>query len=203
MIDIRATGARIAAYVWFAITVLNLVDLAFGITGTARLSVLSVSIAVVLLLGCGIAYAVGLRPAIVGDDEGVVIRNPLRDTRAPWPAVRAIEGTHVLAVRFAGPDGAERKTRAWVHQTSPRAQAKAERRAGLHGGRAHLVRGRTPAGYAAERLNDLWDRQRPTGRTAGPAPTGAGTVTWSVPALAALGVPLVALAVLAAVAAVS
>lgn len=203
MIDIRAMGARIAAYVWFVITVLNLVDLVFGITGTARLSVLTATIGAVLLLGCGIAYAVGLRPAIVGDDAGVRIRNPLRDTRAPWPAVRAIEGGHALTVRFTGPDGAELRTRAWVHQTSPRAQAKAERRAARQGGKALLVKGRTPAGYAAERLNELWDRQRPKGRTAGPQPTGAGTVTWSIPALAAVGVPLIALVVLAVVAAVS
>ncbi len=80
---IRSTGGRVAAYAWLAFAVLNLVDLFVGITGDPDYSLTTVTIAFVLLLGCGIAYTIGLRPAIIGDDEALTVRNPLRDVRAP------------------------------------------------------------------------------------------------------------------------
>uniref|UniRef100_UPI001041AAD4 PH domain-containing protein n=1 Tax=Actinomadura roseirufa TaxID=2094049 RepID=UPI001041AAD4 len=172
----------------------------------------------------GIAYVIGLRPAIIGDDAGVTVRNPLRVARAPWRAVREIQGTHTLTVRFAGPGGTELKARAWVHQTSPRAQARAEARArreagggaaGRGAGKSAeaLRKGRTPAAYAAQRLTEIHERQRPRTRSGAPDRAAAawaeedapatGTISWSVPAVAALAVPLLALAGFAVAAAVS
>ncbi|MFI0485586.1 PH domain-containing protein [Actinomadura sp. 9N215] len=212
---IRSTGGRVAAYAWLAFAALNLADLLFGITGDASYSLMTFGISMVLLLGCGVAYAVGLRPAIIGDDDAVTIRNPLRDVRAPWPAVRRVEGTNAVTVRFTGPDGTETQTRAWVHQTSPRAQAKAEARARKEASKDDEfdLRGRTPAAYAAQRLNEIRDRRRPRTRSGAPDRAAAareaadesarGTVTWSVPALASLVVPLASLVVIAIVAAVS
>lgn len=213
---IRSTGGRVAAYAWLAFAALNLVDLAFGVTGDASYTLMTLGIGVLLLLGCGIAYTVGLRPAIIGDDDAVVIRNPLRDVRAPWAAVRRIEGTNAVTVRFAGPGGTDLETRAWVHQTSPRAQAKAEARAAREQrkGQGLDLRGRTPAAYAAERLNEIRDRRRPKSRSGAPdkaaaakeeaaAEPATGTVTWSVPAVASLAVPLAVLVVVLIVAAVS
>lgn len=209
-LTIRSTGARVAAYAWLVFAVLNLLDLGFGVTGSASYGPTSAAVAAVLLLGSGIAYVLGLRPAILGDEGGITIRNPLRDVRVPWRAVREIEGTHALTVRYAGPGGTELKTRAWVHQSSPRAQAKAEARTRHEDGEDALarVKGRTPASYAAQRLTEIRDRQR--SRTGSGAPDRAaaareaeaaeattGTVTWSVPAVAALAVPLAALVVLA------
>ncbi|MFI0367113.1 PH domain-containing protein [Actinomadura sp. 1N219] len=215
MVTIRSTGGRVAAYAWLAFAALNLADLLFGITGDASYTPLTFGIGVLLLLGSGVAYAVGLRPAIIGDDDAVTIRNPLRDVRAPWAAVRRIEGTNAVTVRFTGPDGAELESRAWVHQTSPRAQAKAEARARKEATKQQEfdLRGRTPAAYAAQQLNEIRDRQRPRTKSGAPDRAAAakeaadesakGTVTWSVPALASLGVPLALLVVVVIVAAVS
>ncbi|MEU8800378.1 PH domain-containing protein [Spirillospora sp. NPDC048819] len=214
---IRSTGGRIAAYAWLVFAALNIADLVFGITGDADYSLMTLGIGVVLLLGCGIAYAVGLRPAIVGDDDGVTVRNPLREVRVPWGAVRGIQGGNAVAVRFTGPDGTELETRAWVHQTSPRAQAKAEARARKQESKtAGLdLRGRTPAAFAAQRLNEILDRQRPKTRSGAPDKAAAakaesgkkepvrGTVRWSVPAVASLAVPAAVLVVLAIVGAVT
>ncbi|TDC81599.1 PH domain-containing protein [Actinomadura sp. 7K507] len=215
---IRSTGGRVAAWAWLTFAALNIADLVFGITGDASYSLMSLTIGVLLLLGSGIAYTAGLRPAIVGDDDAVTVRNPLRDVRVPWGAVRAIRGTNAVTVRFTGPDGAELETRAWVHQTSPRAQAKAEARAKKEQAKTPGIdlTGRTPAAYTAQRLNEILDRRRPKTRSKAPDKAAAakaeaektkeaarGTVKWSVPAVASLAVPAVALIVLAVVGAVT
>ncbi len=204
---IRSTGGQVAAYAWLVFALLNFVDLFVGITGHPDYSLTTFTIAFLLLLGCGVAYTVGLRPAIVGDDEGITVRNPLRDVRAPWAAVRSIEGKNAVTVRFIGPDGSDVETRAWVHQTSPRAQAKAEARAEKQArknqGADIDLRGRTPTRFAAQQLNELRDRHRPRAKSGAPdraaaakqAETARGTVAWSVPAVAALAVPLAALIV--------
>jgi hypothetical protein len=202
---IRSTGGRVAAYAWLAFAVLNLVDLFVGITGDPDYSLTTVTIAFVLLLGCGIAYTIGLRPAIVGDDEALTVRNPLRDVRAPWAAIHGIEGRNAVTVRFTGPEGTDLETRAWVHQTSPRAQAKAEARAQKQArknqGAGVDLRGRTPTGFAAQQLNEMRDRHRPRAKSGAPDKAAAagteeparGTITWSVPATASLAVPLAGL----------
>jgi len=204
---IRSTWGRVAAYAWLTFAALNIADLVFGITGEPTSSLTACTVGALLLLGSGIAYAVGLRPAIVADDAALLIRNPLRDVRIPWAAVRRIEGTNAVTVRFAGPDGAELESRAWVHQTSPRAQAKAEARARREQRRTGLdLRGRTPAGYAAQQLNEMLDRNRPRKRSGAPDKAAEaraetverahGTVEWSVPAVVSLAAPLAALVVL-------
>ncbi|MFD0902610.1 PH domain-containing protein [Actinomadura sediminis] len=209
---IRSTGGRVAAFAWLAFAALNIADLVFGFTGDPEHSPTTYLIAALLLLGCGIAYTVGLRPAIVGDDDALTVRNPLRDTRAPWGAVRSIEGREAVVVRFTGPDGDQLRTRAWVHQTSPRAQAKAEARARKQDARLGAqIKGRTPAKFAAERLNEMRDRQRPKTRSGAPDKAAAardaedvrGSVSWSIPAIAALAVPGVAVVVCAILAFVS
>ncbi|WP_433474546.1 PH domain-containing protein [Spirillospora sp. CA-142024] len=210
---IRSTGGRVAAYAWLAFAVLNFVDLFVGITGDPDYSLTTFAITFLLLFGCGIAYTVGLRPMIAGDDEGVTVRNPLREVRAPWGAVRKIEGKNAVTVSFAGPDGADLETRAWVLQTSPRAQAKAEARAQKEArkGESLDLRGRTPTMYAAQQLNELRDRHRPKARSGAPDKAAAakaeepatGTVRWSIPAVAAVTVPLVVLIVLVVVGVVS
>jgi len=202
---IRSTGGRVAAYAWFVFAALNFVDLFVGITGDPDYSPATFAIAFLLLLGCGVAYTVGLRPAIVADEEGLTVRNPLRDVRAPWAAIRAIEARNAVTVRFAGPGGTELASRAWVHQTSPRAQAKAEARAQKEArksqGAGLDLRGRTPTGFAARQLGEMRDRHRPKTKSGAPdkaaaartEPPAEGTVTWCVPALAALVGPLAAL----------
>ncbi|MFC6885691.1 MULTISPECIES: PH domain-containing protein [Actinomadura] len=222
-LTIRSTAARVTAYAWLAFALLNLLDLGVGITGSARYDLTSATVAALLLLGSGIAYVIGLRPAIVADEAGVAVRNPLRDVRVPWRAVKEVTGDTAVSVRFAGPGGAELRTRAWVLQTSPRAQAKAEARArrdAAETGRAAMaaqVRGRTPTAYAAQQITEIGERHRPAAETAKTAKTAkaatdgdgadgdgaeTGRVSWSVPAVAALAVPAALVVVLIVVAAV-
>ncbi|GAA1810383.1 PH domain-containing protein [Actinomadura chokoriensis] len=201
---IRSTGGQVAAYAWLVFALLNFVDLFVGITGDPDYSLTTFTIAFLLLLGCGIAYTVGLRPAIIADEEALSVRNPLREASAPWAAVRRIEGKNAVTVRFAGPDGTDLETRAWVHQTSPRAQAKAEARAQKQArknqGPAVDLRGRTATGFAAQQLNEMRDRHRPKAKSGAPGKaaaakteaTATGTVEWSLPAVASLAVPLAA-----------
>ncbi|TNY38683.1 PH domain-containing protein [Thermomonospora catenispora] len=185
---LRSAASRIAAWAWLAFSALMLVDTA--LRGDDMAAVVA---AAVLVFGCGLAYVLGLRPRVTADEEAVEIRNPLRDIRVPWSAVRAIEATHALQVRFTDPEGVERLARAWILQTSPRARAREERRLRqrareLPPGVAAGLAGRTALGHAVERLQELAGRHR---RRSGEAP---GVVAWSRPALAALVIPGVAMA---------
>ncbi|GLZ03989.1 hypothetical protein Acsp03_14550 [Actinomadura sp. NBRC 104412] len=202
LLTIRSTPARVGAWAWMAFAALNLIDIALRGRDTA-----SAVMAALLLLGCGIAYVLGLRPAVVADEGGFTVRNPLRDVRVPWRAAKKVEATDALTFRFRAADGEERKVKAWVLTTSPRAQARAERRAARDARDARLpqqhaarLKGRTPVTYAAQRLNEIADRQRPKGGTLTETGEG-GVINWSVSAVAALAVPA-ALVIAAAVPAV-
>ncbi|XVQ12183.1 PH domain-containing protein [Spirillospora sp. CA-255316] len=196
LLTIRSTAARVGAWAWTAFAALNLLDIALRGRDMA-----SAVMAAVLLLGCGIAYVMGLRPAVVADDGGLTVRNPLRDARVPWTALRGVEGTHALVFTFADPESprGERAVKAWVHQTSPRAQARAEARAARQnrGVPAAKLKGRTPTAYAAQQLSEIADRHRPKAgggkddRKGGTATKEAvtGALAWSRPAVAALAVP--------------
>ncbi|MFC9969368.1 PH domain-containing protein [Spirillospora sp. NPDC127200] len=206
-LQIRSAFARVLAWAWLAFAALNLLDLAFGLTGKAGYNLTTASLAALLLLGCGIAYVVGLRPAILAGDEGVEVRNPLRDLRAPWRSVKGIEGRDAVVIKWAAADGTEHKTRAWPLQTSPRAQARAEARAAKDNPKVPeaSLKGRTATKYAAQQLNELADRNRPKVRSGNPGKAAeatqgataqraeAATLTWNKAALAALAVPVVAL----------
>ena len=106
MTTIRSTAGRVAAYAWLMFAALNFVDLVVGITGEPDLLADGVRDRALLLLGCGIAYTVGLRPAIVADEAALTVRNPLRDVRdRRGPRSAGIEGPNAVTVRFAGADG--------------------------------------------------------------------------------------------------
>lgn len=193
----RSTPARVGAWLWMAFAALNLLDIVLRGRDLA-----SAATAAVLLLGCGIAYVVGLRPVIVADERGVTVRNPLRDTRMPWPAITKIEATTAVAITFTDGGGAERTVRAWALQTSPRAQAKAERaarRAQSGGGadRPPDAAGRTPTMFVAQQLNELRTRHRGTrtGERAG-GPAAGDAAGWAWPAVASVAVPAAASAAL-------
>ncbi|WP_026415552.1 PH domain-containing protein [Actinomadura oligospora] len=193
---VRSPVARVAAWAWVAFTVLNLLDLGLGLTGKPVRDTTGAVMAALLLIGCGVAYALGLRPAIVADEAGVTVRNPLREIRAPWRAVREIRAKDAITVTFAQADGTDRSMRAWVLQTSPRAAAKAEARsqreaARLPKGAEKALKGRTPAIFAVEQLTEIAERERP--KTDEDATTG--TVKWSPVAVASLVVPVVLLVV--------
>jgi hypothetical protein len=161
---------------------LNLLDL--GLHGRDAVSVVATA---ALLFGCGLAYVIGLRPRILGSDDGVLLVNPLRDVRLPWSSVEKIESTDALTVAYTAADGTRRTARSWVFHSSPRARARADLRA-ARAGSSSLALGRTPAGFAAEQLTAA----RPASASAGTGASQAGdrvSVTWSIPAVAALAAP--------------
>ncbi|MGI8328665.1 PH domain-containing protein [Actinomadura scrupuli] len=156
----RSTGARVGGWVWLVFAVANLVDVA--IRGRDSAAVIA---AAVLLLGCGIAYVIGLRPRVEADETGLRVHNPLRDVVVPWPALLEITAPDSLLIAYIGPDGERHQTRSWVLQTSPRARAKAERRAARtpEDKIGRYLQDRTPADFAAEQLTELARAHRPTG----------------------------------------
>ncbi|HXA58073.1 MAG TPA: PH domain-containing protein [Streptosporangiaceae bacterium] len=175
----RSTAANVCGWAFMVFAALNLLDLALHGRDVA-----SVVATAALLFGCGLAYVIGLRPRILGSDDGVLLVNPLRDVRLPWSSVEKIESTDALTVAYTAADGTRRTARSWVFQSSPRARARADLRAGS----SSLARGRTPAGFAAEQLTAA----RPASASAGTGASQAGdrvSVTWSIPAVAALAAP--------------
>jgi hypothetical protein len=171
----RPGGIRFAGWAWMVFAVLNLADLAWRGRDMA-----SAVAAAVLLLGCGIAYAVALRPRIVADDEAVHFHNLFRDVRLPWGAVDRFEGGDAVYAHVG-----ERRYRAFILQTSPRARAKSEMRARREDKKlpeavADYMRGRTATDFTVEQLREI----APEGRTEGEV-----TVRWSWPTLLALAVP--------------
>ncbi len=198
----RQGAARFFGWLWLVFAAANFVDLIWRGRDAASLVA-----AAALLTGCGIAYAVGLRPRIVADEHAVHLHNLLRDVHLPWRVVEKIEGGDAVYVHADG-----RRFRAYVLQTSPRNRARAQLKA-RHDQRklpdpvAEYVRGRTPTDFAVEQLRELADRSRtaagahpPAVEADGPAkerPASAGgpMVRWALPAITALAAPAVFLVV--------
>ncbi|MDX6744515.1 PH domain-containing protein [Actinocorallia sp. A-T 12471] len=148
---------------------MNFVDL--GLRGRDKTALV---VAIVLALTCGVAYVMGLRPKVRGDAEGVTVDNPLRTTRLPWGSVRRITTGRAL-----GFDHVAGHTESWAVQVSARKAANASR------AKPEDLASRTPVTFAADELETL--------RTAHKTNDGTPQTTWSIPALAALLVPLAAL----------
>lgn len=188
----RSLGARVAGWAWMVLAAANLIDIAVRGRDLAALIA-----AAVLLTGCGLAYMLGLRPAIVADEAGVWLRNPLKDVRIPWPALQQIDVGGALRFRCVV-DGEPWQAKAWVLQTSPRAQARARARESrrpdpaVPAALAEHLEGRTPADFAAEQLTELAVAHG-GGKRAGKARRGETaarpSVSWSIPTIVAVAVP--------------
>ncbi|MDN3357097.1 PH domain-containing protein [Actinomadura sp. DC4] len=175
----RSGGIRFAGWAWMIFAVLNLADLAWRGRDAA-----SAVAAAVMLLGCGVAYAVALRPRIVADDEAVHFHNLLRDIRLPWGSVDRFEGGDAVYACVG-----EQRYRAFILQTSPRARAKSEMRAQredkkLPDAVADYMRGRTATDFTVEQLREIIEQNRKEG-----AEPGEVTTTWSRAALLAFAAP--------------
>ncbi|GAA2993723.1 PH domain-containing protein [Streptosporangium longisporum] len=179
----RSTFAVIIGWVWMAFAAFNAVDLVVRYGGRSSMvaaAVLAVLTALVLLT-C-------LRPALVLTEEGVLVRNPLRNTFVPWRAVDGVTVSHSITI-VSG----ERKIRCWVPHVSARERAAATRKAGAPGRRgrfetepvrskgeraaAEAVAGRTHADWVAQQITERAEAARRAARAreaaAAPASTGA------------------------------
>jgi hypothetical protein len=177
----RSSAVRFVGWAWMVVAALNLVDLAWRGRDLASLVATTV-----LLLGCGIAYVVALRPKIVAHEEAVRFHNLLRDVTLPWDAVERFEGGDAVYAHTE-----DRRHRAYVLQTSPRARAKAEIKARREEKKvpeavAEYMRNRTATDFTVETLREMAKEHQAE---------GTATVTWSWPAIAALAVPALLFAV--------
>ncbi len=127
----RSGLAQLIWWVWLAFAVANLIDIA--VQGRDRVSVTA---ATALLLVTGIMYVAAFRPRVIATDGGIVVRNPLRDHRVPWPAVTNVDLRDLLRVHCAWQEPADndqqaalrpervqrtRVIQAWAVQSSRRA----------------------------------------------------------------------------------
>ena len=92
----RSALALLAWWVWLVFAVANLIDIA--VQGRDRVSVAAVA---ALLLVTGIVYVAAFRPRVIATDGGLVVRNPLRDHRVPWPTVTNVDLRDLLRVHCA------------------------------------------------------------------------------------------------------
>ena len=180
----RLTSGRFVAFFIMGVTIYGTADaIRRHQLGDAR-QVLLVLVGISL-----IAYVWGVRPAVVEDLRGIVVRNPIRTSDIPWGAVTDVDVADVLRVRtesavvrcFAVP-------RRRPHFSRPQASPKAY---GFPSMPSRLARadefsgtsGMSRAEHIALRLRDKAEAQR--GTSAGSVVTRVGTDTVVVLAVAA------------------
>lgn len=140
-----------------------------------------------------VVYALAYRPAVVVDDDAVLLRNVVRDIRIPWSAVTDVEREWVLTI-----EAGQRRYVAWaVSARNPARAGRAARgEAGMLPGVAMPRIGDSPAdsahqvapGRPSEEVLERWLRRRER------VPPAEVTVTYPWPLAAVLGVALVVLA---------
>jgi hypothetical protein len=192
----RLPGAAVAWWAWVVVAAACLADLA--LSGRDHTSA---EIAAGLVVITGVVYACVLRPGVIADDDGVTVRNPLRDHRIPWGSVTAVDLAESVRVHCALEPGARREK--VIHSWALYAQRRSRVRAEF--GRARLSRSgyspndRAPAEaqriarqptaqIMATQLGELAAKARSSGAEAGPR-----TVSWAWPSVVAVVAPAIAL----------
>jgi hypothetical protein len=196
----RSPGSLILWWVWVAIAVATLIDLAVQDRSHS-----AVVMAVLVVAITGAVYGCALRPRIVADAGGITVENPLRDHRLPWGTVEKVDAVTAVGVHCTAAPGASKGkvVHSWAVQSSPRsaqaAQLKARRAArrvgqpagyGRYPPQAQEALRRTTAESVAHQLDERARRERGAG-----AAGGQPEVRWAWASLAAMVVPLVALIV--------
>ncbi|MFF3440362.1 hypothetical protein [Streptosporangium sp. NPDC002721] len=114
----RSTLATVVGWVWMAFAAFNAVDLIARYSGQT-----SMIAAAVLGVLTAVVFVTCLRPAVILSEEGVHVRNPLRNAFVSWPAVDEVTVSHSIAI-VSG----DESVRCWVPQASARERAAAVRR---------------------------------------------------------------------------
>ncbi|MFI6453966.1 hypothetical protein ACIBF6_20685 [Streptosporangium amethystogenes] len=123
----RSNFAMIVGWLWMVFAAGNAVDLVLRYNG--RLSMVAAAVLAVLT---ALVFVTCLRPMIVMSEEGVLVRNPLRNAFVPWSGVDEVTVSHSITITSGG-----RRVRCWAPQTSARERAAAARK-----GKPVLARGR-------------------------------------------------------------
>jgi Bacterial PH domain len=130
----RSATALLVWVVWLLFAVGNWIDLA--VQGRDHTSAIA---AAILLLVTGIAYDTAQRPRIIADEDGVTVRNPLRDHQVGWASVTKVDLTDLLRVHCAAPGERPKIINSWAIHYSRRRQFAAEARS------RRPARGRRPS----------------------------------------------------------
>ncbi|WP_326828833.1 hypothetical protein OIE13_25485 [Streptosporangium sp. NBC_01810] len=123
----RSNLAMIVGWLWMVFAAYNAVDLVVRYNGRP-----SMVAAAVLGVLTALVFVTCLRPVIVMSEEGVLVRNPLRNAFVPWSGVDEVTVSHSITITSGG-----RSVRCWAPQTSARERAAAARK-----GRPAPARGR-------------------------------------------------------------
>jgi hypothetical protein len=191
--------ALVVWWVWVVFAAANVLDLA--IQGHNHFSVVVI---LILVLITGITFAAAFRPRVIADDEGMTVRNPVRDHRLPWGCVERLELGDTLEIYCGWQDGGPRRKKlyAWAVHSPRRSRLKAEmraRRADQDADKKPLAKlppearaalGKTDAQHIVESLRARGDKAR----AAGAAGTVGGKLVsrWDPLAAAVLVIPLLA-----------
>lgn len=196
---LQMTPPLVLWWAWVVVAVLGLGDLA--VQGHNRDAI---NPGLVIVLITGLVYTCAFRPRVLADDDGITVRNPLRDHRVPWGAVKGIFLGDSVEVQCARPEPKSDKTiYSWALYGSRRARA----RAGLRTRGWDQNPAKRPQGYArmpsqaqealkqvpaevmARELGRLSEEARARGATG-----GVLSGTWAWQPLVAVLIPAAALA---------
>jgi hypothetical protein len=81
----RREAPFIFFWIWIAFVIFNVIEVIIP-----DHDYFSAELAVALLSATGIAYACGFRPRVIADDDGLLVRNPLRDHLIRWGGLSGI-----------------------------------------------------------------------------------------------------------------
>ncbi len=189
----RSKAAWVLGWAWMVFAAWNTWDLiAHGRMPSALIAgaVPGVITALVFLLA--------LRPAIVAREDGVLVRNPLRNAYVPWSSVDEVRVSNAITI-----GSGDMTIHCWTPQPSARERARAVRRAGKMATEptmskadrmaAEAVAGRTHADWVTQQLTELATSRKATS-------SGEAAVTWSLTAIAALALTVAMVAITIALA---
>ncbi len=198
----RLPGPVIVWWAWLVFLLANLVDLALSSWDRDSAIVLAV-----LALITGLIYALGFRPRVLTDDDGVTVRNPFRDYRLPWGSVKSVVVGESVQLRCALTPGSDQEK--VVHSWALYASRRSRIRRGPRGPRVRRSAFQTqPPGNsrlpkeaqemlkqsAVEHIAAELDLQSRLAKQRGAA-EGGWTGSWPWPPVAAAGIPALALAI--------
>jgi hypothetical protein len=174
----RSSTGFVLGWVWLAFVAYNAYDLTVHFNGRPSLVA-----AAVLGVLTAVVYLTVLRPATTLAEDGLRVRNPLRNVFLPWTAIGEVTTSHAISVRYEGDPGGEQVVRLWAPQASARERAKAARRGApqVRRGRiqteptlskgeqaaAEALAGRTHADWVAQQITERAEAARRRSRDPG------------------------------------
>ncbi|MFD0655691.1 PH domain-containing protein [Thermocatellispora tengchongensis] len=174
----RSKAAFVLGWIWVVFAAVMAADLIIRFNGAP-----SVVAGAVLAVLTALIYITSLRPATVLREDGVLVRNPFRDTFLPWTAIDDIRVSHAIQIEHG--DG--KIVRCWTPQASARERASATRRGTAPPRRGRFtadptptkaeqaaldaVAGRTHADFVAQQLTERMETAKRRAALTDPAPT--------------------------------